>query len=74
MRRSDAVHTDVAETWQPFVADFAAIVRDPTTVPAPSAVGPGAEIAAARAALAAEAHAARAPLLPLPTVRRRDGD
>jgi GMP synthase-like glutamine amidotransferase len=76
LRRSDAVHADIAETWQPFVAEFAAVVLDPDAVPASRSVPtstaePVTDPAAIRAALAAEAQAARAPLLPLPTVRPR---
>jgi GMP synthase-like glutamine amidotransferase len=79
LARSDAAHADVAETWRPFVAEFAAIVRDPSVVPAPrgvptSTAAPLTDPAAIRAALAAEAQAARAPLLGLPTVRPRDDD
>jgi len=78
LRRSDAAHTDVAETWQPFIAEFAAVVRDPDSVPPLRAVptsiaAPLTDPAAIRAALAAEAQAARAPLtpmsLPMPAVR-----
>jgi GMP synthase-like glutamine amidotransferase len=76
LRRSDAAHADIAETWQPFVAEFAAVVLDPDAVPASRSVPtstaePVTDPAAIRAALAAEAQAARAPLLPLPTVRPR---
>jgi GMP synthase-like glutamine amidotransferase len=80
LRRSDAVHADVAETWQPFVAEFAAIVRDPDSVPPlrgvpTSTAAPLTDPAAIRAALAAEAQAARAPLtLPMPTVRPPSDD
>jgi GMP synthase-like glutamine amidotransferase len=79
LRRSDAAHADVAETWQPFIAEFAAIVRDPASVPPPrgvptSTAAPLTDPAAIRAALAAEAQAARAPLLGLPTVRPRDDE
>jgi GMP synthase-like glutamine amidotransferase len=78
LSRSDAAHADVAETWQPFIAEFAAIIHDPDAVPAPrgvptSTAAPLTDPAAIRAALAAEAQAARAPLgpagLPMPTVR-----
>jgi GMP synthase-like glutamine amidotransferase len=79
LSRSDAAHADVAETWRPFVAEFAAIVRDPASVPPPSGVrtstaAPITDPAAIRAALAAEAQAARAPLLGMPTVRPRDDE
>jgi len=79
LRRSDAAHADVAETWQPFIAEFAAIVRDPDAVPPlrtvpTSTAAPLTDPAAIRAALAAEAQAARAPLLPMPTVRPTTDD
>jgi GMP synthase-like glutamine amidotransferase len=68
--RADAVDDDLAEVWGPFVTAFAAVVRDPDAVAAPApAADPGAEM---RAALAAEATAARAPL-PMPGLRRADG-
>jgi GMP synthase-like glutamine amidotransferase len=74
--RSDAAHDDVAEVWAPFVHDFVAIVRDPPSVPAPrgvptSTAEPVTDPAAIRAALAAEANAARQPL-PMPSARRDD--
>jgi GMP synthase (glutamine-hydrolysing) len=77
LRRSDAAHSDVAETWRPFMHEFAAIMRDPASVPAVRAVptstaAPLTDPAAVRAALAAEAQAARAPLLPMPTRRPND--
>jgi GMP synthase-like glutamine amidotransferase len=79
LRRSDAAHADVAETWRPFIHEFAAIVRDPASVPPPrgvptSTAAPLTDPAAIRAALAAEAQAARAPLLPMPTLRPRTDD
>lgn len=79
LSRADAAHADVAETWRPFIAEFAAIVRDPAAVPPPrgvptSTAAPLTDPAAIRAALAAEAQAARAPLLPLPTVRPPSDD
>jgi GMP synthase-like glutamine amidotransferase len=73
LSRAIAVHDDIAEVWQPFVAAFADIVRDPAAVSAPrgvptSTAAPVTDPAAIRAALAAEAHAARA-TLPTPTLR-----
>lgn len=66
--RAVAIHDDLAEVWAPFVQRFAAIVLDPSTVPAaPAAADPNSP-AALRARLAAEAQAARAPL-PMPTMR-----
>jgi GMP synthase-like glutamine amidotransferase len=63
LARADAVHVDIAEVWQPFVAAFAGIVRDPGAVPEPrgvrsSTAAPVTDPAAIRAALAAEAQAA----------------
>jgi GMP synthase (glutamine-hydrolysing) len=69
--RALAVHDDLAEVWQPFAARFADIVRDPASASAatnPEAADP---VAAARAALAGELNAARAPL-PMPGLRPRD--
>lgn len=79
LRRADAAHPDITETWRPFIADFAGVVHDPGKVPAPrtvptSTAAPLTDPAAIRAALAAEAQAARAPLLPMPTRRRPDDD
>jgi GMP synthase (glutamine-hydrolysing) len=79
LRRSDAAHADVAETWRPFIHEFATVVRDPASVPPPrgvptSTAAPLTDPAAIRAALAAEAQAARAPLLPMPTLRPRTDD
>jgi GMP synthase-like glutamine amidotransferase len=76
VNRTDAVHDDIAEVWAPFVHDFAGIVRDPASVPAPrgvptSTAEPVTDPAAIRAALAAEANAARQPL-PMPSARRDD--
>lgn len=75
--RADAAHDDIAEVWQPFAAAFARIVADPSTVPALRArpvhtAEPITDPAAIRAALAAEANAARAPhaaAVPLPSPR-----
>jgi len=79
LRRSDAAHADVAEVWRPFIHEFAAVLRDPASVPPPrgvptSTAAPLTDPAAIRAALAAEAQAARAPLLPMPTLRPRSDD
>jgi GMP synthase-like glutamine amidotransferase len=64
LARSDAVHDDVAEVWQPFAAAFVDIARAPAAVPAaggvPTSVAePITDPAAIRAALAAELTAAR---------------
>jgi GMP synthase (glutamine-hydrolysing) len=64
LERSDAVHPELAEVWQPFAATFAGIVADPTSVPARrplrmATAEPVTDPAAIRAALAAEAQAAR---------------
>lgn len=74
--RAVGIHDDLAEVWAPFAAEFAGIVRDPASVPAPS--GPATSTAEPltnpaeiRAALAAEANAARG-LLPMPGLRRPD--
>jgi GMP synthase-like glutamine amidotransferase len=71
--RSNAVHDDITEVWTPFAQGFADIVRDPGAVPAARGVptstsAPVTDPAAIRAALAAEANAARTSL-PLPTLR-----
>ncbi len=63
LARSDAVHDEIAATWQPFAAAFAAVVRDPTSVSkprpiAPRSAAPITDPAAIRAALAAEAQTA----------------
>jgi GMP synthase (glutamine-hydrolysing) len=78
LRRSDAVHADIAEVWRPFVHAFAEIVRNPDSVPAPrtvpsSTAAPVTDPAAIRAALAAEAQAAHG-VLPMPTLRPRDDE
>ncbi len=78
LRRADAVQDDLAEVWRPFTHAFADVVRDPASVP-PAAGVPGStaapvtDPAAIRAALAAEAQAARAPL-PMPTLRPQPDD
>jgi GMP synthase-like glutamine amidotransferase len=74
--RTDAAHDDVAEVWAPFVHDFVAIADDPASVPVArgvptSTAEPVTDPAAIRAALAAEADAARQPL-PMPSARQDD--
>lgn len=64
LERSDAVHPELAEVWQPFAATFAGIVADPASVPARrplqmTTAEPVTDPAAIRAALAAEAQTAR---------------
>ncbi len=78
--RAVDVHDDLAEVWQPFASSFAAVVRDPDSVPQPrgtpsSTAAPVTDPAAIRAALAAEAQAAHGGphRLPMPG-RRPDGD
>lgn len=66
LERSDAVHADIAEVWQPFAATFAGVVADPASVPATrplrmATAEPVTDKAAIRAALAAELHDARQP-------------
>lgn len=73
LRRSDAVHTDIAEVWRPFAMTFAGIVGDPASVapahpPRVATAAPVTDPVAIRAALAQEAHAART-VLPDPTHR-----
>lgn len=66
VERAAGVHDDIAEVWAPFAQRFAEVVRDPEavesahTVPT-STAAPLTDPAAIRAALAAEAEAARAP-------------
>lgn len=74
--RAVTIDDDLAEVWAPFAASFADVVRDPGSVPEPRSVpsttaAPLTDPAAIRAALAAEAHAARG-LLPMPGLRRPD--
>jgi GMP synthase-like glutamine amidotransferase len=74
--RAVTIDDDLAEVWAPFAATFADVVRDPASVPQPrdvatSTAGPMTDPAAIRAALAAEANAARG-LLPMPGLRRPD--
>jgi GMP synthase (glutamine-hydrolysing) len=79
LRRSDATHPDIEETWQPFARRFADVLRDPASVrparmPAVSTAAPVDDPAAIRAALAADMQAARhGGVLPLPA-RRPDAD
>ena len=73
--RSDAVHADIAETWRPFAAAFAAVVADPSSVPGLRPLRmvtaePVTDPAAIRAALAAELHAARQPEADPPSGQR----
>lgn len=75
--RSDAAHDDLAEVWAPFARTFVDIARDPGSVTDPvgvreSVAGPVTDPDAIRAALAAEANAARTSL-PMPGLRRQDG-
>jgi GMP synthase-like glutamine amidotransferase len=79
LSRVRALDDDLVEVWQPFAHKFAEIVRAPETVPAArgvptSSAAPVTDPAAIRAALAAEAQAARMPLLPMPTLRRPGDD
>jgi GMP synthase (glutamine-hydrolysing) len=73
LERSDAVHPDIAETWQPIATRFVEIVDDPDSVraargPTVSTAAPIEDPAAIRAALAAELQASRGPVgLGLPT-------
>jgi GMP synthase (glutamine-hydrolysing) len=72
LARARALDDDLIEAWQPFAAAFAEVVRDPAAVSAPRgapmSMAPAiTDPAAIRAALAAEAEAARG-VLPLPTV------
>ncbi len=74
--RAVTIDDDLAEVWQPFAAAFADVVRDPDAVPQPnttpsSSAAPLTDPAAIRAALAAEANAARG-VLPMPGLRRPD--
>lgn len=73
LSRSQALHDDMAEVWPTFAQAFADVVRDPAAVAPPSGVptstaAPVTDPAAIRAALAAEAAAARG-MLPMPTMR-----
>ncbi len=66
LERSEAVHGDIAEVWQPFAATFARVVDNPASVPATrplriATAAPVTDPAAIRAALAAELHEARQP-------------
>ena len=79
LERSDARHADIAETWRPFAASFAAVVRDPQSVAPARGVptvtaAPVTDPDAIRAALAAELSASRqGGVLPMPQVRPPDG-
>jgi GMP synthase (glutamine-hydrolysing) len=81
LSRSDAVHGDLVEVWQPFAAAFADVVRDPASVDPSRAVAtstaePITDPAAIRAALAAELTASRggAAALPMPSLRQPGHD
>ena len=74
-QRAIAVHPDLAEVWAPFAGTFVDIARDPAMVAPPprvreSTAAPVTDPAAIRAALAAEANAART-ALPMPGLRER---
>ena len=76
MARVVDTDADLIEVWQPFAAAFADLVRDPDAVEPPrgvpsSTATPLTDPAAIRAALAAEASAARG-VLPMPQLRRPD--
>jgi GMP synthase-like glutamine amidotransferase len=78
LRRADEVDADFVAAWRPFTEAFAEIVRNPDAVAPPRGVptasaAPITDPAAIRAALAAEAHTARA-TLPTPTLRRPPDD
>jgi GMP synthase-like glutamine amidotransferase len=78
LRRAERIDGDFVEVWRAFAHAFADVVRDPAAVPAargvPTATAPPVtDPAAIRAALAAEAHAART-TLPTPTARRPPDD
>ncbi len=75
--RAVAVHDDLEEVWAPFAAAFVEIAAAPGAVAAAGGVResvakPVTDPAAIRAALAAEANAARTSL-PMPGLRPRDG-
>jgi GMP synthase (glutamine-hydrolysing) len=81
LNRSDTVHDDLVEVWQPFAAAFADVVRDPASVHpsravATSIAAPVTDPAAIRAALAAELTASRggATALPMPGLRQPGHD
>jgi GMP synthase (glutamine-hydrolysing) len=81
LNRSDAVHHDLVEVWQPFAAAFADVVRDPAAIDPSRAVPtssaePITDPAAIRAALAAELNASRggATALPMPGLRQPGHD
>jgi GMP synthase-like glutamine amidotransferase len=76
LARAGEVDDDFAEVWSAFAAAFAAVVRNPDSVPPARTVpsttaAPITDPAAIRAALAAEATSARG-VLPPPTVRPPD--
>ncbi len=76
LSRTDAAHAEFVDVWRPFAHAFVDVVRDPASVAPPrtvptSTAAPVTDPAAIRAALAAEADAARA-TLPNPTLRPPD--
>jgi GMP synthase (glutamine-hydrolysing) len=71
--RAIAVHDDLAEVWPGFAAAFARVVREPAARAADSPPDGVVDPAAVRAALAAEAAAARSMPLPMPGLRPPDG-
>jgi GMP synthase-like glutamine amidotransferase len=74
VERAVAVHEDLAEVWPGFAAAFADVVRDPGAATRADTASDGfADPAAVRAALAAEAAAARLAPLPMPGLRPPDG-
>ena len=73
VERAIAVHDDLAEVWPAFAAAFATVVHDPDALArTESARDDVADPAAVRAALAAEAAAARGMPLPMPGLRPPD--
>ncbi|MGI8880428.1 MAG: type 1 glutamine amidotransferase [Jatrophihabitans sp.] len=78
LERSDAVHDDIAETWQPFAERFAEVVKDPAAVkvgrgPTVTTAAPIDDPAAIRAALAMDMQSSRGHgVLPLPGLRPSD--
>ncbi len=79
LQRTDRVHDDIAETWQPFAERFAEVVANPAAVkvgrgPTVTTAAPIDDPAAIRAALAMDMQASRGHgMLPLPGVRPPDG-
>jgi GMP synthase-like glutamine amidotransferase len=76
LARASAVDSDLVDVWRPVAATFADIVREPASVPPQRSVptstaAPLTDPAQIRAALAAEANAARG-ILPMPGLRPAD--